>query len=397
MKVLTLSLMFMILADNSILIPLTLGTMSRDDYTITVLSEKLPLGLFYGSGAWDGKYAYVFGGWDGGHASGVIVKYDPSSGKATALLDNLPSPRSGTAAVYASGTIYGAHNVCYIFGGFSGVGSYDASKEIVRFWPEDGWTDIPKYFGDISGRGDMSAIWDGKSAYLFGGRKAPGESIPKAFLDEILKFEPSKPSASVEILPVKLPHVRAYTSVVWDGKNAYIFGGGFINETYDFEFLDDILKFNPATNEVTTMKAKLPTGRAYTSAIWDGNNAYIFGGQTRLINGSRIALDEVVRYNPSADEASILPQRLPTQREGTVAVWTGPVVYIFGGRDGTGTGSQIVMMSHESQVSMFPFSWFNLVIVSAFAGVAVLLLSIYVIKKYKRQTQEKPQLISRSA
>jgi len=376
-------MMFVILVCNSVLIPLTVGKFSADDYTVTLLPEKMPLGLSYGSSAWDGKYAYVFGGWAGRHASGVIIKYDPINHLATALFDNLPSPRTGTSAVYANGTAWGTHNVCYIFGGGSGVGTYDASIEVVRFWPEDGWRDVPRY---IAGRMDTSAIWDGRAVYLFGGKKAPGESIPSAFLDEMLKFEPDGTSKT---LPVRLPHVRAHTSAVWDGKNAYIFGGGYINKTLRYEFLDDILKFNPATNEIAMMEAKLPSPRAYTSAIWDGHNAYIFGGRTTT-NGSVTYLDEVVRYNPLADEVSVLPQSLPTPREGSVAVWTGSAAYIFGGRNGEKTSMQIVMMSHEIMPARAPFAWVDLVVMSTLAVGVVVLLSFYVVKKRMSKWKEKP-------
>ena len=372
---LTLSLIFMILIYNMGLISSTLEELSANDYTVTLLPEEMPLGLSYGSGAWDGKYAYVFGGWDGPHASGVIVKYDPINHLATALFDNLPSPRWGTSAVYANGTIWGRHNVCYIFGG------YYASIEVVRFWPEDGWRDIYEY---IPGRMDTSAIWDGKAAYLFGGKEAPGESIPSAFLNEILKFEPPMTS---KILPAKLPHVRAHTSAVWDGENAYIFGGGYINEALEYEFLDDILKFNLVTNEITIMEAKLPTPRAYTSAIWDGHTAYIFGGRT-IINGSVTYLDEILMYNPLVDEVSVIPQNLPTPREGTVVVWTGSAAYIFGGR-GKNANVQIVMMSHETVRPSTTFPWHTIILILTLAGGATVLFSIYAVKKRISKSKEK--------
>jgi len=378
--------MFVILILNGVLVPLTAAELSSDYYTLTLLDEKMPLGLAYGSGSWNGKYAYVFGGWDNLHNSGVIVKFDPNASEATALLDNLPSPRWGTAAVYANGTaygFYGVHNVCYIFGGFSGVGSYDSSTEIVRFWPDSEWRDLWRQ--GIPGRGFTSAVWDGNAAYLFGGIEAPGESIPSAFLDEILKFDPNKAGdLSVEILPEKLPSARAHASAVWGGNVAYIFGGGFINETNGFEYLDDIVKFDPSTGEVTRMKAKLPSGRAYTSAIWNGTNAYVFGGQTRLTNGSVITLDEVVRYDPSTDEASILQEKLPSPREGTVAVWTGVAAYIFGGRDGSATDRQIIMMSHELTASTASFSGLEVgILVTVIA--AGILIFIYGLKKARNR------------
>lgn len=91
--------------------------------------------------------------------------------------------------------------------------------------------------------------------------------------------------------------VRYGTSAVWDGTNAYIFGGYGSTSTRS----DEIVRYNPGTNTVTTMTATLPTGRAFTSAVWDGTNAYIFAGT----DGS--LLNQIVRYNPDTTPPVITP------------------------------------------------------------------------------------------
>lgn len=116
------------------------ASISIDEYTVTLLAERMPLSLYHGSATWDGTYAYIFGGWNDLHASGVIVKFNPETESATALLDNLPSPRSGTAAVYAEGSVFNLNNVSYIFGG-NGVW-YNTSGEVVRFFGDDNWYDV---------------------------------------------------------------------------------------------------------------------------------------------------------------------------------------------------------------------------------------------------------------
>lgn len=365
----------------------TLAEVALERYRVTLLSEKMPLALSHGSAAWDGNYAYIFGGWDGGHASGVIVKFDPETNSATALFDNLPSTRSGTAAVYAYGPVYNVHNVCYIFGGGSGSGYYDASKEIVRFFPSDGWRDIQ--YETIPGRMDMPAIWDGKAAYLFGGKKAPGESIPSSFLDDIVKYDPGQGSvtARVTTLSVTLPSVRADSSAVWDGENAYIFGGWRVNETLQAEYLDDIIRFNPDTYEISTMNAKLPTGRAFTSAVWDGHYAYVFGGQSAFLNGTGVDLDEILRYDPRTDTVQSLPVKLPFGTEAAPAVWTGSAAYIFGGRSyfqGGNRGDNIVMLTiaPEAETSL----GLDLILPSVLIATAVFVpLFLYILRRRWKQ------------
>lgn len=372
-----------------------------DRYKVTLLTEKMPLGLFHGSAAWDGRFAYIFGGWDDTHASGVIVKFDPKTKSATALLDNLPSPRSGTAAIYANDTVYNVHNVCYIFGGGSGSGYYDASKEIVRFFPSDSWWDIP---AALPGRMDMPAIWDGEAAYLFGGKTSivagVGESIPSSFSDEIVKFTPL---TSAVILQVKLPHVRADSSAVWDGKDAYIFGGWYVDELNQAQYLDDIVRFNPDTNEVVTMNAKLPTRRAFTSAVWDGRYAYVFGGQSELVNGTGIDLDEIVRYDPSTDTMQVLPVKLPFGTEAAMAVWTGSEAYIFGGGDifhGGNLRDNIVMMSVTPESNQW--SGFDLTLIYVLIVIVVFVFSsLYIVNKRRgrneiRKSQERVQAFADS-
>jgi hypothetical protein len=309
-----------------------------DGYKVTLLPEKMPLMLYHGSATWDGTYAYIFGGWNNLHASGVIVKFDPETNSATALLDNLPSPRWDTAAVYAEGSVFNLNNVSYIFGG-SGVW-YDTSGEVVRFFGDDNWYDVHYWpNGGLSPGGmGMSAIWNGKAVYLFGG-KTSSESIEEAYSDDVLEYT----LLGSSVVVAKLPHAMAGSSAIWDGTNAYIFGGMYVDNSSQIHYSDEIVRFNPDTNEVVTMNATLPTARALTSAVWDGRYAYVFGGQS---NGTD--LDEILRYDPSTDILQVLPVKLPFNSEASMAVWNGSAAYIFGGGDvfeGSNPGDGIVVLS----------------------------------------------------
>ncbi|MFA5771798.1 MAG: PQQ-binding-like beta-propeller repeat protein [Thermoplasmata archaeon] len=168
-----------------------------------------------------------------------------------------------------------------------------------------------------NGRLDTSAIWDGSNAYIFGGGDANG------YLDQIVKFNPS--TGTVTTLSAKLPSARGYTSAIWDGSNAYIFGGD-----NDNGVLDQIVKFTPSTGMVTTLSAKLPSARTLTSAIWDGSNAYIFGG---IVQSTE--LDQIVKFTPSTGTVTTLSSKLPSGRYAMSAIWDGSNVYLFGGYNGT--------------------------------------------------------------
>jgi N-acetylneuraminic acid mutarotase len=190
------------------------------------------------------------------------------------------------------------------------------------------------------------------------------------------------------VLQARLPISRAATSAVWDGQNAYIFGGWTGNST-NRDQLDDIVKFNPMTNEVTTMTAKFSTGRAYTSAAWDGQYAYVFGGQSSLPNGTGIDLDEIVRYDPSTDILQTLPVRLPFGSEGASAVWAGSAAYMFGGVDvfhGTNPANGIVKMTIKTgsnQSTQLPGPEWIFGFIGA--SVCVVLLCVYIVMKRRKR------------
>src|ERR1051326_4213898 len=76
----------------------------------------------------------------------------------------------------------------------------------------------------------------------------------------------------------------------------------------------------------TVMSAHLPTARRYTSAVWTGQYAYVFGGWSTSGNTPGY---EVLRYDPANDAIRVMNASLPTARWGTSAIWDGTYAYIF--------------------------------------------------------------------
>ncbi|MEA3200996.1 MAG: trimeric autotransporter adhesin [Thermoplasmata archaeon] len=161
----------------------------------------------------------------------------------------------------------------------------------------------------------MSGVWDGANAYIFGG-------FENALIQ---RYTPATDTAIT--MSAHLPAASWGTSAVWDGAgNAYVFGGRAGGTIYN-----SIVRYTPATNAVTTMNAVLPTGLEWTSAVWDGaGHAYIFGGIG--LSGFN---SWIMRYTPATDTLTLLGSALPSNRYLTAAVWDGAGnAYVFGGADG---------------------------------------------------------------
>lgn len=290
---------------------------ARADST-TVMSATLPTAREYTSAVWGGTHAYVVGGANFSGKLNQIVQYEPPKDAVTTMGATLPAGRSATSAVWD-----GTH--AYIFGGGETASN---SNQIVRFSPA---TDTATIMTATlpSGRLFTSAVWDGQNAYIFGGN---GPTPTFARLNQIVRYNPS--TDTVTIMRATLPTARCCTSAVWDGTNAYIFGG------WDGSVTDQIVRYNPAADTVTIMSATLPTTRSSTSAVWGGTYAYIFGGSLTCCP-QPLHSNQIVRYNPATNAVAVMTPTLPTGRCCTSAVWDGKSTYIFGGWDGSDT-DQIV-------------------------------------------------------
>ncbi len=239
----------------------------------------------------------------------------------------LPSPRSRTSAIWANGS-------AYLFGGRTGLGQgYSNTRQIVRFTPVLGSTVVgqlpptAQFAGSPDdGREGTAAIWDGTNAYIFGG-------YDRAFtpLDEIVKFNPG--TGQVQVV-ARLPLPTGDASAVWDGKSAYIFGG-YVRRPGEpkSELSSQIVRFTPTAGggTATTLPQTLPSGRNHTSAVSENQSVVVYGGNT-----GQGPTDEIVNFAPASGAVSVVG-RLPSPRHDTSAVWlpgdsgASASAYVFGG------------------------------------------------------------------
>lgn len=231
------------------------------------------------------------------------------------LPERLPLGRADHAMVAAP-------DAFYVFGGGRHDGGHRALNDIVRI--DRGTyavTTLPVTLP--TARSYISAVWAENAAYIFGGCN-DGSQCRQAPTREIVKFDPSTNTASVVAL---LPTARVASSAVWTGQFAYIFGGDSCGPHGPCK-LNDIVRFDPATGSVQRMNARLPMGLLSSSAVWDGQHAYLFGGH---VNGG--PTNQILRYDPVADKVVALATTLPTALYWTSAAMLFNKVYVIGGYD----------------------------------------------------------------
>jgi hypothetical protein len=290
--------------------------------TFTLAEARIPDGGRGGlSLAWSGESAYLFGG-VGPSASthqAAIFRYSLADDLVTKMSGSLPSERIYTSAVWDG-------RYAYVFGGTWEEEIFD---EIVRFDPEN---DTVRLMGAhlSTPRYSTSAVWDGRNrptagcrhgcAYIFGGRASPASGEPFDAAD-VMRYNPD--TDTLVTMAAVLPGSARASSAVFDGHDAYIFGG--LDTSAGVAYTNLIARYDPLTDTVATMDAHLPRSGGYATAAWDGHNAVIFGG----FNGG--FFDEVFSYDPSTDTGTILSARLPSARCCGGAFWDGRGRFLAGG------------------------------------------------------------------
>ena len=159
--------------------------------------------------------------------------------------------------------------------------------------------------------------------YVFGGRDNNYSN-----LDDIVEFDPA--SQNVTKIEATLPSRRSgVSSATAPNGKIYVFGGYGGNGSS--AYLDDILEFDPIIQEVTTLEVTLPSARRYTSAATASNGKiYVFGGK------GNSAFDDIVEFDPITKTVRTLIATMSSRRGSTSAA-TAPngKIYVFGGSDDT--------------------------------------------------------------
>jgi hypothetical protein len=176
---------------------------------------------------------------------------------------------------------------------------------------------------------EATAVYTGEVAYIFGGSQTTSEGAT-VLSSSILMYNPS--ANNISELPTKLPLAVKVARSFWDGQSAWIFSG--VNKTA--VPMDYLVKFTPP-GTIEYWEHFFPYGLKGCCVAWTGKVAYIFGNCVCTSNpGTR---QNVIKFDPSTVNATVLSNVIPIELAGSTAVWDGKNVYLFAGRTPNGSGS----------------------------------------------------------
>jgi len=314
----------------------------------------------------DGTNVYMVGGFTLGMVLDSILSYNPSTGKIVQESAVLKS-------VVRSATSFWDGKSAYIFGGLA-YNDSDPLDDLIVFTPP-GNVQTFRHFLPYGMKGN-SIAWTGKYAYLF------GNCITKSSCGKknIVMFEPK--TMNIAVLNISLPLDVAGTSTVWTGKDIYLFGGMTTSGPTDM-----IIKFNPATGNITVMKSKLPFARYHTGAVLYGGKAIIFGGQIK----NQSYVDQVVIYNTTSGKVTVSEMKLPYPLATRSYVLIKNEVFLCGGSTKSGPMTSIEIFSAQEAISTAATSqtqkidWQSVFTVSAAVGILAVLTVVELVLAFQRR------------
>lgn len=227
-----------------------------------------------------GMMAYFFGGYTGaGCCAKDVFAWSISGNTANPITSVATFPAAGAPNGITHTTAVYDGRYAWLFGGYGGTGTTTTPPQ-TWIWKFDPATCTPGpctspvlQMAPIvlpTALARMSGVYDGaRYIYLFGGDTGGAAS------DKILRFDTTVPAAPVIV--GTLPAAVRDTSAVWGGTAAYVFGGATGGYGASTTYVTTVLQFLPP-GPVSTV-ANFPTGIGFTSAVFDGTNAFIFGGQ----------------------------------------------------------------------------------------------------------------------
>jgi hypothetical protein len=161
--------------------------------------------------------------------------------------------------------------------------------------------------------------WTGRELVLFvsGVDAADGKPSPARYA----RAAAYNPTTDTWRRIAPLPETRGGANAVWDGRELLVVGGTNARgapATVGFAY-------SPTTNLWRPLPSVESVGLG-ASAFWTGQLVLVSGEQTAA-------------YDPQANRWSRLPRMPLPAREGSVAVWTGQALIVFGGVVGTSAGT----------------------------------------------------------
>lgn len=203
-----------------------------------------------------------------------------------------------------------------IWGGTDGEQDFDDGA---AYDPAAGtWRTIPA--APIEGRADASAAWTGDRMLVWGGSD----------LTDGAELDPA--TGQWTKLPKSPLVARLGSTTVWTGQEMIVWGGENVAKN-EFVDLADGAAYDPV--ERTWRKiAPGPSAREEHTAVWTGSHMIVWGGRDELEEGEEDVrrLADGAAYDPKSDEWTELPPApISARNDHAAAVWTGDVMFVWGG------------------------------------------------------------------
>ena len=286
---------------------------STDTWLPTSTGPDVPEARVKPTAVWTGTEMIVWGGANN-TALDTGARYDPAADTwtPTATGPSTPDARWWHTAVWT-----GTEMIVW--------GGYDVSDQRIasggRYDPRtDGW--IATTMESLEPRWEHTAVWTGVEMIVWGGET----NTPVGELRDGARYTPATGSWSFTELGPDTPTARRYHTAVWTGTEMIVWGG---NGGWDTG-----ARYDPSMNAWSPVRTgPVPEPREAHTAVWTGTEMIVWGGYN--ISGLRVNTGG--RYDPVAD--AWLPTStgasVPSGRVSHTAVWDGNEMLIWGGNDGS--------------------------------------------------------------
>ncbi len=267
----------------------------------------------------------MFANTAGGVPNGAITAAQLAAGAAEANLS-----AGGQAAVGGGGVVLSEQfNAAELLS--AGYVKMGRANLIDEAWTPGaaGPTGLPP----VLARRGHSAIWTGAEMIIWGGVDKNG-----LLLNTGARYNPAA-GTWVRINTTNAPAPRANHRAVWTGTEMIVWGG-LASGFFATSVTNTGGRYNPATDAWTPIAAGGGSRQSH-SAFWTGTEMLVWGGtaiSSGLFGGGSFPLNSGARYNLAANNWTVISSSgSPVPRFDYSAVFTGPEMIIWGGRDCVGS------------------------------------------------------------
>ena len=222
--------------------------------------------------------------------------------------------------------------------GWGGGCCGDAFSDGVAYSPTTNtWRNLAR--APLAGSQHPTGAWTGRELIVFVGELDPDGNPWPAGLARAAAYDPVTDRWR-RIAPLPAPRYGA--AAVWDGSEMLVVGGSGAPRANRPPAPARVgFAYDPATNHWRRLP-RMESGRIGTVTVWTGKRLLVWGGSKTTGTGPPVIPPHGLAFDPTSNRWSSLPQAPLVGRLDSTAVWTGRALLVWGGQRpaiplGTGT------------------------------------------------------------